>query len=77
MHFRWNPNILLSPHIFSFVDDVMVPAGGMKSKEIASNAFTKSLSMEALFPKTWEVTQFVNVCQHMLIVWDVLGMIRI
>ncbi len=37
MHFRWNPNALLLPYLFSSTDDVSVPAGGTKSKEIASS----------------------------------------
>ena len=46
MHFRWNPNALLSPYVFSFTNDITVPAGGKKSKEIASNAFTRIFKME-------------------------------
>ena len=45
-HFRWNPNALLSPYVLSFTDDISVPAGGKKSKEIASNAFTRIFKME-------------------------------
>ena len=41
MHFRWNPNALLSPYVFPYSDDIVVPAGGKKLKEIASNGFTK------------------------------------
>jgi hypothetical protein len=32
--------------MFSFTDDVMVPAGGKKSKEIASSAFSRIFKME-------------------------------
>jgi hypothetical protein len=52
----------------------MDPAGGKKSKEIASSTF---IPMEALFLKAWEFTQFVNFHQRMHVVRDVLGAIRI
>jgi hypothetical protein len=31
IHFRWNPNTLLSPYVLSFTDDKTVPAGGKKA----------------------------------------------
>jgi hypothetical protein len=46
MNFRSNPNALLSPYLFSLSDDVSVPGGGKKSKEIASNVFTRIFKME-------------------------------
>ena len=46
MHFRWNPNALLSPYVFSLSDDIAVPAGGKKSKDIASKAFTLIFKMD-------------------------------
>jgi hypothetical protein len=36
----------------------------------------KSLPMEVLFLKAWEVTQFVHLRRRIHVVWDVLGTIR-
>ena len=46
MHFRWNPNALLSPYIYSFTDDVAVPGGRVNSKNMARAAFTRIFKME-------------------------------
>ncbi len=46
MHFRWNSSscFAVAIHVF-FTDDVMVPAEGKKSKEIASSAFSRIFKM--------------------------------
>jgi hypothetical protein len=43
MNLRTNPSAMLSPYLFCFCDDVSIPAGGQKSKDIAQNIFGQKI----------------------------------
>jgi len=43
MNLRTNPSAMLSPYLFCFCDDVTIPAGGKKSKDIAQNIFGQKI----------------------------------
>jgi hypothetical protein len=49
---RENPNALMLPYLFSFCDDIRIPAGGQKSKETAQTMFNKIFKMEAFGGKS-------------------------
>ena len=34
---RGSPNAMLSPYLFSFSDDVSIPGGGLKTKDVVQN----------------------------------------
>jgi len=39
LNLRLNPSAIASPYVFAFSDDVTVPSGGQKAKEMAQNIF--------------------------------------
>ena len=41
VNLKSNPSAIASPYVFSFSDDVTVPAGGRKAKDIAQTIFGK------------------------------------
>jgi hypothetical protein len=43
MNLRTNPSAMLSPYLFCFCDDVSIPTGGQKSKDIAQNIFGQKI----------------------------------
>jgi hypothetical protein len=47
LNHRENPNASMSPYLFIFCDDISIPAGRQKSKEIAQTMFNKIFKMEA------------------------------
>ena len=46
VRFRWNLNALLLPYAHSFIDDIAVPEGGVKSNAMASASFSRIFNLD-------------------------------
>ncbi len=67
VNLKSNPSAFASPYVFSFSDDVTVPAGGRKAKDIAQTILEKEyLNVRSFNRQVYqEATQFGSLPQHM------------